>query len=330
MLKATVRAGSNIAFIKYWGVSDAALHIPLSNSISMTLADAFTTTTVEWHPKSELSQDEITLDGVRLDSSAAQRLTRHLDHLRRLAQTDDRARVMSKNNFPMASGIASSASGFTALTVAGAASLGLRLDATQLSAIARLGSGSASRSLFGGFVEWEMGHDHESSVAHQLYPTEHWELYDIVAVLSSQPKKTSSAHGHTLAQSSPLCQARIDRMESALAEVREAITKRDINQLGPVIEEDALMMHAVMMTGTPALFYWQPSTLAVIQAVRQWREEEGMAVYFTIDAGPNLHLICEGGEVASVTERLQAMDEVERIIVSRPGNAPEILDEHLF
>jgi len=82
MLKATVRAGSNIAFIKYWGVSDAALHIPLSNSISMTLADAFTTTTVEWHPKSELSQDEITLDGVRLDSSAAQRLTRHLDHLR--------------------------------------------------------------------------------------------------------------------------------------------------------------------------------------------------------------------------------------------------------
>jgi len=330
MKKTTVRAGSNIAFIKYWGVRDAALHLPLSNSISMTLADAFTTTTVEWDSEQTLTQDEITLDGVLLEKVAAQRLVNHLDHLRRLAGVDVRARVMSHNNFPMASGIASSASGFTALTVAGAAGLGLSLNPTQLSALARLGSGSASRSLFGGFVEWEMGHDHDSSVAHQLYPADHWNLYDIVAVLSSKAKKTSSAQGHTLAQSSPLCQARIDRMESALAEVRQAITVRDIGQLGPVIEEDALMMHAVMMTGNPALFYWQPGTLAVIQAVREWREHAGIPVYFTIDAGPNIHLICEADQVEMVTERLGAMDDVQRIIVSRAGGAPELLATDIF
>ncbi len=328
--KVTVRAGSNIAFIKYWGVADAAINLPLSNSISMTLADAHTTTTVEWHAAADLPADEITLDGTRLQGRAAERLLRHLDRLRARAGVTHRARVVSRNNFPMASGIASSASGFAALTVAGCAALGLELDATQLSALARRGSGSASRSLFGGFVEWEQGHDDASSVARALYPAEHWPLYDLVAVVSSGPKAVSSEEGHTLAAGSPLNDARIAALGCALQEVRDAIAQRSLRLLGPAIERDALAMHAVMMTGTPSLLYWQPGTLEVLHAVRRWRDEGGPLAYFTIDAGPNVHVLCAQADAADVEQRLAALPSVERVIAGGPGPGPHFLTEHLF
>lgn len=318
----TVRAGSNIAFTKYWGARDAALNLPLSNSISMTLADAFSTTTVEW--VEGLAQDEITLDGVLLDEAAAERIVRHLDLIRGRAGTSLRARVVSQNNFPMASGIASSASGFAALTVAGCAALGLELSPTELSALARRGSGSASRSIFGGFVEWEMGTGDGDSVARELFPAEHWALRDVVAIVNSGAKAVSSAEGHTLAASSPLNGARIASLDHALAETRAAIATRDLPRLGAVIEQDALAMHAVMMTGAPSLLYWQPGTLEVLHAVRRWREK-GVQVYFTIDAGPNVHLICETQDEQEVIERVSTLASVQAFLSSEPGFAPQIL-----
>ncbi len=329
MQKTTVRAGSNIAFIKYWGVADPSINLPLNNSISMTLAEAYTTTTLEWVEQG-LECDEIMLDGERLSSQAAARLIDHLDLLRSQADVDYRARVMSHNNFPMASGIASSASGFAALTVAGTRALGLDLDPTQLSALARRGSGSASRSLFGGFVEWEEGHDDASSVAFQRQPATYWDLVDVVAVVSSTAKHISSAGGHTLAATSPFNAARIASLDEALVAVREAIDTRDLSLLGPVIEQDALAMHGVMMTSTPSLLYWQPGTLEILQAVRRWREFDRLPVYFTIDAGPNVHLICERSTVQQLLERLSALASVKQTIVSGPGLAPSTMDEHLF
>jgi diphosphomevalonate decarboxylase len=328
MHKSTYRVGSNIAFIKYWGVADPTLNLPMNNSISMTLDAAYTTTTVAWDVAKRMSDDEFTIDDLRFTN--AQRLVRHLDRLRALAGVSYRAQVVSQNNFPMASGIASSASGFAALTVAGCAALGLTLDNTELSALARLGSGSASRSLFGGFVEWERGHDHASSVAHQLHPPEHWDLYDLVAVVSSAEKQLSSEGGHKLAASSPLQVGRLGSLTMALPTVRQALAARDLALLGPTIEQDALAMHAVMMTSTPSLLYWQPGTLEIIQAVRQWRAEEGLAVYFTIDAGPNVHLICEAQTVTAVQEHLQALPSVQRVIVIQPGPGPQELATHLF
>ena len=326
-LKATAVAGSNIAFIKYWGVADEAINLPLNNSISMTLAEAFTTTTVEWLDNAEA--DTVSIDGIQLDARAAERVVRHLDRLRTLAGAAPRARVESTNNFPMASGIASSASGFAALTVAGCAALGLTLDATRLSAVARRGSGSASRSLFGGFVEWEMGSDDSSSVAHQLYPAEHWALVDVVAVVSAHAKAVSSERGHSFAVTSPLNDGRIASLSCALGEVRDAIALRDIRLLGPIIERDALAMHGVMMTGTPSLLYWQPETLEVIHAVRRWRAQ-GLLVYFTIDAGPNVHLICERSHAAEVEALARALPGVDHLLSSGPGAAPRLLDSHLF
>ena len=324
MQTATARVGSNIAFIKYWGVSNAALNIPLNNSISMTLADAYTTTTVAWNRAGSLREDVITLDGRRVDGTAAMRLVRHLDLLRELAGVDWRATVESANNFPMAAGIASSASGFAALTVAGSAALGLDLSPTRLSALARRGSGSASRSLFGGFVEWQQGHDDATSIAYQLFPEEHWALRDIVAVVSKAEKRVSSAGGHQLAATSPLNAGRVAGLPQALAEVRAAIATRDLARLGPVIEQDALAMHGVMMTSTPSLLYWEPGSLEIMHAVRRWREEEGIPVYFTIDAGPNIHLICEERDAPAVEAQLRALSCVEDVIVSRPGSGPEI------
>lgn len=327
---ATVRVGSNIAFIKYWGVADASLNIPLNNSISMTLADAHTTTTVAWDIDRELAEDQFAIDGKPFRGDGAQRLVRHLDRIRAIAQVDWRARVASKNNFPMASGIASSASGFAALTVAACNALKLDFDNSRLSAIARRGSGSASRSLFGGFVEWEQGSDDLSSVAHQLFPADHWQLYDIVAVVSGAAKSVSSEAGHSIAATSPLNRGRIEGLPQALEEVRIAIQSRDIQRLGVVIEQDALAMHSVMMTGKPSLLYWQPGTLEILHAVRHWREQDRIPVYFTIDAGPNVHLICEKQSVAEVEGRLQNLTHVKQIITSAPGSGPQVLHDHLL
>ena len=340
--KATCRAGSNIAFIKYWGVAGGAedLNIPLNNSISMTLADAHTTTTVAWDDSGCLPEDTVAIDGVRLVGASAERIVAHLDRLRDLVGVSDKARVVSNNNFPMASGIASSASGFAALTVAGAAALGLQLDATRLSAVARRGSGSASRSLFGGFVEWERGWgggESESSslldsrsVARQLHNEDHWALRDVIAIVSAGAKRVSSSSGHRLAATSPLNTARKACVGAWLETVRQAIAERDIGLLGPVLELDALAMHGVMMTSSPSLLYWQPGTLEVLQAVRSWREDEGVPVYFTIDAGPNVHLLCEAEIAAEVARRVGALPAVGRVLVSGPGTGTELLDGHLF
>lgn len=269
MSKTTIRAGSNIAFIKYWGVDDASINLPQTNSISMTLADAYTTTTVEWLDNSartnELNQDTILVDGRHLTGEAGARLVRHLDRIRAIAGTKQCAHIASQNNFPMASGIASSASGFAALTVAACRALALDLSPTELSALARLGSGSASRSLFGGFVEWERGIDHNSSVAHMLYPPEHWDLCDLVAIVSTGEKKVSSEGGHRIAATSPLNKARVAHVQELLPVVRAAIAECDLAQLGSPLEWDALAMHAVMQTGSPSLLYWQPGTLEVLK-----------------------------------------------------------------
>ena len=327
--KATARAGSNIAFIKYWGVADASLNLPLNNSISMTLGDLYTTTTVEWDPDGPLKADILHIDGAAAAGSKAERVSRHLDRVARLAGIDrPPARVASHNNFPMASGIASSASAFAALSVAAAAALGLHLDASALSALARKGSGSASRSLFGGYVEWERGCDDASSIAHPLQPADHWALIDLVAVVSTAEKTVSSASGHTLAHTSPLNTARIASLDRALDEVRSALATRNLAELGTAIEQDALAMHAVMMT--PSLLYWQPATLAILQAVRRWRATEGLSVYFTIDAGPNVHLICEPAAAAAVSSRLQQLDGVQAVLSSGPGAGATLIQEALF
>ena len=314
---ATARAPSNIAFVKYWGNRDQRLRLPANSSISMNLADLHTTTSVEWD--GELQRDELTINGLMASEAAAGRVSDHLDALRARFDIKRFARVASTNNFPMGTGIASSASAFAALTVAACAALRMNLSERELSTLARLGSGSASRSIPAGFVEWRAGDSHDSSFAQSFAPPEHWDLVDIIAVASRDHKRTGSSAGHRSADSSLLQRARVESADERLSAVKSAIMRRDFEQLADVVEEDSNLMHAVMMTSRPPLLYWAPLSLAIMKAARRWRIDDGLRVCYTLDAGPNVHCICAGGDADAVEKRLRALAGEVEILRSPAG-----------
>ena len=323
MRPATAEALSNIAFIKYWGNRDHGLRLPSNPSLSMNLEGLKTVTTVAFEP--DLGQDEVTINGQRAVGPAADRVSRHLDLVRERAGLSTRARVDSHNTFPSGAGIASSASGFAALTLAATSAAGLSLTEAQLSALARRGSGSASRSIPSGYVEWKMGSDPggEDSYAVSIAPPDHWDLVDVIAVLSSAHKATGSTEGHGLADTSPFQAARVAGAPERLDVCRDAVLARDFNALAAVVEEDAVAMHAVMMTSRPPLFYWQPLTLAIIQAVPLWRAA-GLPVCFTIDAGPNVHCLTPAAYAADVEQQLRALG-VPEVLAARAGGRAKIV-----
>ncbi len=322
MMKATAVAPANIAFIKYWGKKDEVLRLPWNDSISMNLSGAYTTTSVEF--SKDLTKDEI--EG--LDVKEAKRVAKHLDRLRELKGVSWRAKVATENSFPKSSGIASSASGFAALTLAAAKALGLELNEKELSILARIGSGSACRSIPDGFVEWKAGNPladgSEASYAYSLYPSEHWDICDVLAIVATGKKKTSSSEGHEAATSSPFFHARLMSLPDRIVRVKEGLKKKDLGLLGPAIEEEAVNMHAVMMTQVPPIFYWTGATMTIIQSVIRWREE-GLPVYFTIDAGPNVHLICEGKDAQKVSRKVHELAGVEKVIINKPARSAHLI-----
>jgi len=276
--KATSISNSNIAFIKYWGNRNHNLRLPVTGSLSMNLGGLHTRTTVAFD--SGLSADVVVLDNAAQSPEAARRVSEHLDRVRQLANITTRARVDSQNNFPAGTGIASSASGFAALTVAACAAAGLRLSERELSILARQGSGSASRSIPSGFVEWQAGTnaDGSDSYAFSIAAPDHWALVDCIAIVSHAHKKVGSTGGHALAHTSPLQQTRIDDTPRRLDACREALLVRDFARFAEVVEEDSTMMHAIMMTSRPPLYYWLPPTLAIMDSVRKWRESDAKRV----------------------------------------------------
>ncbi len=326
--KATAMAHPNIAFIKYWGNRDDELRLPANPSLSMNLGDLYTTTTVAFDEM--LEQDEVTIDDQPADEAARARVSGHLNLVRdRAGLRGVSARVVSRNNFPIGVGIASSASGFAALTAAACAAAGLDLTERELSALARRGSGSASRSMPGGYTEWLMGRGNASSFARSVAPAGHWDLRDVVVVVSREHKAVGSSRGHGMAVSSSLHAARVTAASAMLDACKRALLARDLAAMGALIEQDAVMMHAVMMTSRPPLYYWTPETMAVIQAVQSWRAD-GVTVYFTIDAGPNVHLICEAAAATEVQARAHALPGVLDILVSGPGGPARLVEGHLF
>jgi diphosphomevalonate decarboxylase len=317
MTTATAQAHPNIAFIKYWGNRDAALRIPSNGSISMNLDGLFTRTTVSYQPS--LALDELVINGHEVAGKGLLRVSAILDEVRRKAGFRSKAEVISENNFPSGAGIASSASAFAALAVAATRAAGLEWSERELSVLARHGSGSACRSIPGGFVEWFPGEDDEGSFAISIAPPDHWDLADCVAILTA----TGSTEGHALAPTSPLQAARVADARRRLDLCREAVLERNFEVLAGVVEQDSDLMHAVMMTSQPALFYWEPATLAVMQAVRAWRAD-GLPVCYTIDAGANVHVICTGPEAARVEALLLKLPGVTRVLTAAPGG-PAVL-----
>lgn len=322
MRAATARAHSNIAFIKYWGNLDDGLRLPANPSLSMNLDGLYTETTVTWD--GSLTADTLLLNGQAAADAARQRVAGHLDALRQRLGLTGYARVESANNFPMGAGIASSASAFAALTVAATAAAGLDLPEKELTVLARLGSGSASRSVPDGFVVWYTANTHEGGFAQSIAPADHWQLVDVIAIVSDEHKAVGSTQGHHSAATSDLQAARVEGAPARVVACQEAVINRDFAALAAVVEHDSNLMHAVMMTSRPPLFYWQPASLTVMASVRQWRAE-GLRVCYTLDAGPNVHCICAAEDAPVIAERLVALAGVRQVFQAGPGAGARVV-----
>jgi len=322
MKQATARAGANIALVKYWGKRDQRLNLPAAGSISITLADLETRTTVV--PDDALDADCFVLDGVEQEPG---RVSLVLDLLRAVSESTVFCRVESINNFPTGAGLASSASGFAALVMAGKHAFNLGLPDGQCSELARRGSGSAARSIFGGFVEMDAGRrsDGADALAHPLRPAGEWPLEVVVAVTDMASKAVGSRDGmnHTM-QTSPYYPAWLDTVPADLDAARSAIASRDFEALADVAEHSALKMHASMLAARPGLIYWNPATLACIDRIRKLRSG-GVGVFFTIDAGPQVKAVCQAGEASVVASELRGLPGVERVIVTGLGDGASVL-----
>ena len=194
-----------------------------------------------------------------------------------------------------------------------------------------LGSGSACRSLYGGYVLWSPPHAGErESKVEQVAPEDHWDLVDLVAITSRKEKVMSSARGHLTAVTSPCLRARLASLKNHIPEVIKAIRERNFASLGKAMEQDALSMHAVMMTSRPALLYWEPATVSLIKKVHDLRDRKGLSCYFTIDAGPNVHVITERKACNPVARELEKVDGVQEVLCCRTGPGAYLTEEHLF
>jgi len=318
-MEALARACANVALVKYWGKRDAALNLPAGGSLSVTLDALRTRTRVCFDPA--LGADELSLDA-RAYAPAPERVRLCLDLLRRRAGVRLAARVESSNDFPTGAGLASSSSGFAALVVAASSALGLALDACELSRIARRGSGSAARSIFGGFVEMAPGVRDDGADAHAapLLAAAEWPLAVVIAITSQQAKRIGSAEGMERTRAtSPFYAAWLAAARADLDEARAAVGKRDLGALATVSERNCLRMHAAMLGSEPPLVYLNGASIECMHAIRRLREDGGAAAFFTIDAGPQVKAVCAPADAARVAERLRAVPGVQRVLTSALG-----------
>lgn len=319
----TAVAQPNIALVKYWGKRDAALNLPAAGSLSITLDALHTRTRVRFDEA--LDADDITLNGEH-DEAQSRKIGAFLDLFRARAGITTRAHVESGNDFPTGAGLASSASGFAALAIAADRALGLQLDVRELSVLARRGSGSAARSIFGGFVEMVAGtrDDGEDAFATPLLDASAWPLKVVVAITTREKKRVSSRVGMDRTRdTSPFYRDWIATVPGDLATARDAVQTRDFEKLAHVSEASCMAMHAVMLATRPALIYWNAATLGCIQCIRAL-QAEGTGVFFTIDAGPQVKAVCLPNDVARVAGALRNVPGVEDVLVSGLGQGARI------
>jgi diphosphomevalonate decarboxylase len=325
-MKATAVAPSNIAFIKYWGKKDEKLRLPENGSISMNLSNLLTRTTVEFHKK--YNEDVVIING-KQEEKESSRVIKHLDRVRETAGIKEHAKVVSENNFPSKTGLSSSASGLAALSLAASSAAGLELPEKELSILARMGSGSACRSIPDGFTEWLDGDTSETSYAVSLFKPDYWDIADVVAVVSKDKKEVSSTEGQKSANSSPFYKNRLERMKEKIRLIKGFLNKKDFTKFGELVEAEALELHSIMLTSRPSLIYLLPASLKLMHLVKRWREE-GLEVYFTVNTGQDVHLICQKGSVEKLKSRLRKVEEVRDVIINCPANGARIVDGHLF
>lgn len=322
----TVVAHPNIALVKYWGKRDARLNLPAAGSLSVTLGPIHTRTSVRFGQ----DRDRFELDGEDVtDAKAGAQIATFLDLVRDGRELGG-AHVVSANDFPTAAGLASSSSGFAALALAATRAAGDDTPADALSVLARRGSGSAARSIFGGVVRMRAGTREDGADAHAepVFDAEHWDLRVVVALTTVGAKKVASRDGmnHTAA-TSPYYDAWIGTVEPAIEDAVAAIAARDFERLALLAEASAMQMHASAIAAVPAVVYWNGATLDTLVAVRRWREEEALPVFFTIDAGPHVKVFTLAGHEAAVEARLRSLPGVRGVLHAGPAGAARVVED---
>ncbi|MGY1439937.1 diphosphomevalonate decarboxylase [Streptomyces reniochalinae] len=327
--RATAVAHPNIALIKYWGKRDEHLILPRADSLSMTL-DLFPTTT-RVHLDPEAGHDEVTLNGRPAEGEALRRVVAFLNLVRKRAGLASKAVVASENTVPTGAGLASSASGFAALAVAAAAAYGLGLDATALSRLARRGSGSAARSLFGGFAVWHAGTDSGTALQADLssyaepVPVSDIDPALVIAVVDAGPKTIPSrAAMRRTVETSPLYEPWAVSSGDDLRLMRAALLAGDFETVGEITERNALGMHATMLAARPAVRYLSPATLTVLDRVLRLRED-GVPAYATMDAGPNVKVLCRRADAERVAEAVRDAAPSGSVLVAKAGPGARLL-----
>ncbi len=322
-MRAVAEARTNIALVKYWGKRDEALNLPAVGSISLTLDGLTTRTEVRFDPA--LTSDALVLNDAAAPPKALARVAKFLDLVRAKSGVREYAQVASRNDFPTAAGLASSASAFAALALAATRAAGLALDDARLSELARRGSGSAARSLFGGFVEMARGEREDGSDA-VARPIGDWDVRMVIGITSEGMKATLSTDGmrHT-AETSPYYAAWLASQPEDLVAARDAIARRDLAGLGEVAERSCLRMHACALAARPGILYWSGATVDAFHVVRALRAD-GVGVWFTNDAGPHVKALCAPADAARVERALASVNGVVRTITCAPGAPARVLE----
>ncbi|WP_053037863.1 diphosphomevalonate decarboxylase [Staphylococcus haemolyticus] len=319
------RAHTNIALIKYWGKADEALIIPMNNSLSVTLDRFYTETRVTFDET--LTEDQLILNGEAVNAKESAKIQRYMEMIRKEAGISEHALIESENFVPTAAGLASSASAYAALAGACNEALQLGLSDKDLSRLARRGSGSASRSIYGGFAEWEKGNDDETSFAHRV-EADGWEneLAMFFVVINNKSKKVSSRSGMSLTRdTSRFYQYWLDNVEPDLKETKEAIAQKDFKRMGEVIEANGLRMHATNLGAQPPFTYLVPESYDAMRIVHECREA-GLPCYFTMDAGPNVKVLIEKKNQQAIVDKfLQEFDQSQIITSDITQSGVEII-----
>lgn len=318
-----VRAHTNIAFIKYWGKENEELIIPMNNSLSLTLDAFYTDTQVTFDD--EFEADVLFIDGEEQDEKSLNKAKVILDLVREQAGITAYAKIDSKNHVPTAAGLASSASGLAALAGAASQAAGLHLSDRELSRLARRGSGSASRSIYGGFAEWQKGTSDEDSVAVPIDDAD-WDIGMIFIIVDDKRKDVSSTEGmRRVVETSPYYDGWVSSTAEDLAAIKEAITAEDIVKTGEIAERSALKMHALNLSANPPFNYWSPDSIVAMRKVNELRDM-GYPAYLTMDAGPNVKLICRASDMDALYTILREDYREDQLVMAKPGPGIQFLE----
>jgi diphosphomevalonate decarboxylase len=295
-MAAMATAGPSLALTKYWGKASGGVNLPATPSLAVTLSELRSVTRVNLRAAGE--GDKVTVNG---SIESPERFALLLDELRKLTGYDGAFEAWSVNNFPTAAGLASSASGMAALVTACDAALESSLSSQELSSLARLGSGSAARSIFGGFVLFPAA----ARAAEPLLPRDHWPTLRIVAVAlhaGEKPISSRSAMNRT-AETSPYFAAWVDDAPKLTDRALAAVKERDLPALGEVARESYMRMFATMLASSPPVLYWRPESLSLLHFLEDLRRE-GLPVWETMDAGPQVKVLLEEEHLREFLSRL--------------------------